>query len=387
MDGYTIKKILPDEICLVPSKPPFFLTIFIVLGITLLALAALTKMKYINPPAPTFFLFLGLGLGFTAAGPLFMIRKMPESIVFNRAAGLIQCIEKGVSVKLPFSRFSRFDISRKLSHTENSDAAFTLDLVSRTGSRLTLKESPDTADLIEMAEKIVPYIDIDICSQGTVLHKGKHGFPTMAASLPDPSLSSVQVRHILNTDTYTWKSRKTLWSLLFIAAIFTGMNIMFFLWAYPMMSPLNIGKYVITAFMALISLLLIFTMAYHAAGTSRVTVSPDYFAYEQIFLGFKLSSRVLPRDDLAFITSGFSGSDNKVTIFTKEGKKLYDGLLVEAARTNPRDSGSLFSLVPKLLQMRNEIIDIDGSPLYFYEKLLLEKLWADTLGLPEGSGL
>ncbi|HON80523.1 MAG TPA: hypothetical protein PK544_18675, partial [Spirochaetota bacterium] len=78
MAGYTIKKILPDEICLVPSRPPFFLMIFIALGITFLLLGALTKMKIINPPAQVFYLFIGLGMGFTAAGPLFMIRKMPD---------------------------------------------------------------------------------------------------------------------------------------------------------------------------------------------------------------------------------------------------------------------------------------------------------------------
>jgi hypothetical protein len=39
------------------------------------------------------------------------------------------------------------------------------------------------------------------------------------------------------------------------------------------------------------------------------------------------------------------------------------------------------------MQLRNEIIEIDGSPLYFYEKLLLEKFWIEKLRLPENSGL
>ena len=53
MAGYCIKKILPDEICLVPSRPPVFLMIFIALGIALLVLGVLAKMKIINPPAST----------------------------------------------------------------------------------------------------------------------------------------------------------------------------------------------------------------------------------------------------------------------------------------------------------------------------------------------
>ncbi|HPQ53501.1 MAG TPA: hypothetical protein PK253_09640 [Spirochaetota bacterium] len=388
MAGYTIKKILPDEICLVPSRPPFFLMIFIALGITFLLLGALTKMKIINPPAQVFYLFIGLGMGFTAAGPLFMIRKMPDRILFNKTSGSIQFYEKSVTVELPFSGFSRFDISGKLSHTENSGPSFTLDLVSTTGSRLTLKESSNIIELTEMAEKIVPYIDIDILRQGTLIHEGtRHYASPKSSSLPDPSLSSVQMRHILDTDTYTWKSRKTLWSLFLVAVIFAGMNIMFFMWAYPMMSPLNFGKYIITGFMALINVLLLFTMAYHAVGTSRVTVSPDYFAFEQIFLGFKLSSRVLPREEIAFISSGFSGDDNKITIFTKAGKELHDTLIIEAARANLRDRSILFSLIPKLMQLRNEIIEIDGSPLYFYEKLLLEKQWSNTLNLTKESGI
>jgi len=387
MNGYEIKEILTDEVLLVPSKPSPFLIIITLLGITFLVLVVLTKFRIITPPETTFYVFLGFGLGFAFAGPLFMMRKTPDSIVFSKTSESVIFSEKEARVALPFSQFIRFDISGRLSPSENSGPSYTLDLVSKTGSRLTLKESDTMDELTALAEKLVPCIDIDIRRQNTVMYQGKGNYREQHSSLPDPSLSSVQLQHLLDTDTYTWKSRKTLWSLFFVAAVFTGMNIMFFFWAFPAMSSYNIGKYFITIFMAFIDILLLFIIAYNAVGISKVTVSKEYFAYEQFFFGFKISSHVLPRDSIALISSGFSGNDNKMTIFSREGKTLHDTLIMEAAQIDRRDRQTLFTLIPKLMQLRNEIIEIDGSPLYFYEKLLLEKLWVEKLQLPENSGL
>ena len=60
---------------------------------------------------------------------------------------------------------------------------------------------------------------------------------------------------------------------------------------------------------------------------------------------------------------------------------IFNEMKIFAEMNDLNDKSVLMSLIPKVMELRNNIIEIDGTPLYFYEKLYLENEWSEKLKL------
>lgn len=387
MTGYTIKKILPDEIILSQTKISLALLMVTAIGIIFLILSLLTKLKIINPPAPTFNVFLGMGIIFTAGGILFMLQKIPDTITFSKNKTAVIFSENNQIYSKSFADFSKLLITGKLSHSENGTSnTFQLDLISNNGSSLLLCESDKKTDLQKIAESLLLFIDIDFLSGADILHKGEKSYAKREPVYPDKNVLSIKSDNQGDSTIYTWHCRKSLFSIFLLGAVIFGFNYLFITWAFPSMSGFNIGLYVGGFILVIMDLLFTWTFIFYLFGSNIAEVSNSSFLYKQKLFGYSLNSRTFNTSNIAMISSGFTSEENKITIFTSRGMDIYNGLKIFAATNKLNDKSALMEIFPKVMELRNNIIEIDGTTLYYYEKLYLENEWYEKLNIHKSQG-
>lgn len=382
MTGYTIKKALPSELIL--SQPKFSMILIITLiGIFFIILSILTKYKMINPPETFFNLFLGMGIIFTAGSLIFMIQKIPESIIFNKSSSTIIFSENGQEYSMPYSAFSKIVMTGKISHSKNSNTlTYQLELISQNGSALLLCESDDKTALQKTAESIITYIDIDLFTGGSILHNGKTSYPDIKPVYPPEKMMSI-IKNSAGPETvYQWNSRKSLVSMFLLGAVIFGFNFLVFTCAFPAMGRFNAGVYAAGAILFIVDFFFTATFLFNLFGSNIAEVSDSGFSYRQNIFGFSINRKTFSKDEIAMVTAGFTSDENKITIFTKRGMDIYNEMKVFAAMNDLNAETALMSLIPKVMELRSNVIEIDGTPLFYYEKLYLENEWSDKLKLP-----
>ena len=60
---------------------------------------------------------------------------------------------------------------------------------------------------------------------------------------------------------------------------------------------------------------------------------------------------------------------------------IYNEMKIFASMNDLNDKSAVFSLISRVMEMRSNIIEIDGTPLYYYEKLYLQNEWSRILTL------
>lgn len=392
MTGYTIKKILPDEIILSQPKISFVISILAGIGILFLMLSILTKFKLINPPDITFNIFTGMGIIFTAGSILFMIQKIPETITFSKTKESVIFSENNQIYSISFADFSKLLITGKISHSENGNSnTFQLNLISQNGSSLTLCESDKKNDLQKTAESLILYIDVDLISGAEILHEGRGSYTRTEPVYPDHKIMSIKSDVTGDSSIYTWHSRKSLLSIFLLGAVISGFNFLFFTWAFPALSGFNIGLYIGGFILILMDIMFTWIIIFNTFGSNIAEVSNSSFSYRQKLFGYSLNKRTFNSSDIAMISSGFASDNNKITIFTKRGSDIINELLISAAmnnlNNNPDDKSAIMTLFPKIMEFRNNIIEIDGNTLFYYEKLYLENEWYEKLNIKKSQKL
>jgi hypothetical protein len=384
MTGYTIKKVLPSELILGQPKISIALMIVTLIGILFIALAIMTKLKIINPPETFFNMFLGMGIIFTAGGIIFMFQKIPDTISFNKENSSIIFSENALSYSKPFNSFNKLIIIGKISQSKNGKAAvFQLNLVSGNGSSLLLCESENKAELQKTAESIISYLDIDIIAGGELLHKGTGRYADTPPVYPPRNMMSITTGSAGGSSVYQWNCRKSIGVLFLLGAVIFGFNFVFFTWAFPGMGRLNAGAYAGGAILVVIDIFFTWTFLFYLFGSNIVEISDSVFAYRQRLFGFNINHKTFSHDEIDMISSGFTSDDNKITVFTKRGMDIVNELKIFASLNNLNDTSTLMSLAGKVMELRRNIIEIDGTPLYYYEKLYLENEWSEKLKLAD----
>ena len=314
-----------------------------------------------------------------------MIRKTPDTICFNKDKSMVIFSENGLEYSRSFAGFSKLLVSRKVSHTENGrSATYRLNLVSRNGSDLLLCESGEKAELREAAESILPYIDIDFFSGDELVHKGRGSYADVPPVFPPGEEMSIKSYINPGISVYRWNSRKSFAVIFLLGAVIFGFNFLFITWAFPAMSKFNPGVYAGGAVLVLLDIFFSATLLFNLFGSNKVEIADSVFSHCQSFLGFNINSKDFNREEIALVSSGFTSDENKITIFTKRGRDIFNGLKVSASRRNLNDPSALMSLIPEIMKLRKNIIEIDGTPLYYYEKLYLENEWSVKLNLENG---
>ena len=387
MTGYKIKKILSTELVLSQAKVSPGLLIITLTGIILLSLSIMTEYKILNPPAPFFSLFLGMGIIFTSAGIMFMIQKKPDSFSFNKQNSMLIFSENKQEYSMPFSSFSKLLITGKLSHSKNATSTiFQLNLISHSGSTLLLCESGDKSELQKAAGTIIGFIDIDLLSGADVLHNGATTYPETPSVFPHENIMSVKSAVSDNTSVYKWNSRKSIAAIFLLGAVIYGFNYVIFACAFPEMNRINTGLYVAGAILIVIDVFFISTLVFYISGINTAEITDSGFSFRQMIYGFNMNKKFFTRDEIAMITCGFTSDENKITIFTKRGVELLNEMKLFSVLNNLNDTSVLLTLVPKVMELRKNIIEIDGTPLYYYEKLYLANQWSARLNLMENAG-
>ncbi len=388
MTGYSIKKVLPDELILSHSKIPIFLFAITMIGIFFITLSVLTKYKIINPPETFFNLFLGMGIIFTAGSIIFMMQKIPQTISFSKINSSIIFSENGQPYSIPFASFSKMIITVKITSSDKTEfMTYQLNLVFRNGSTLLICESENKTELQQTAESIISYIDIDLLSGATLLHRGSGIYKNAQPVYPPLNAMSIKKSDIGNTEFYQWNYRKSLAMIFLLGAFIFGFNYLFFTFAYPSMSKYNAGLYAGSVILILIDVFFSITLLFNIFGSNIVEVTDSMFLYRQRIFGFSINRKSFSRDEIAMIKCGFTSDENKITIFTKRGTDIYNEMKVFAAMNDLNNKSLLLSLIPKVMELRSNIIEIDGMPLYYYEKLYLENEWSKKLKLQQYEGL
>lgn len=392
MTGYTIKKILPDEIILSQPKISFVILILAGIGILFLMLSILTKFKLINPPDITFNIFTGMGVIFTAGAVLMMIQKIPDTITFSKTKESVIFYENNQTYSRSFADFKEFLITAKISHSEGGASnTFQLNLVSQTGSPLLLCESDKKSELQKIAESLITYIDINLLSGAEILHTGIASYKKSQPVYPDKKIMNIKSSVTGDSSVYTWNSRKSLLSILLLGSVIFGFNYLFFTWAFPSLSGFNIGLYIGGFILIVMDIFFIWMLIFNIAGSNIAEVSGSSFSYRQKIFGYSLNRKTFNSSDIAMIISGFTSDDNRISIFTKRGSDIFNELKIFAAmnklnENNPDEKSLLTTLLPKIMELRENIIEIDGNTLYYYEKLYLENEWNTILNLHKSQG-
>lgn len=382
MTGYTVKNIEPSELILGQSKISAALIIIALIGLALMTLSVLTKIKIINPPENFFNMFLGMGIIFFAGSIIFMIRKIPDTISFNKDSCLIIFSENKHQYSRPYADFNRLQITGKISSSENrTSAIYQLSLDSKSGSSLLLSESEDKSELTKAAETLLTYIDIDLLSGGELLHSGKTAYHASQPVYPPGNMICITKSSAGGTDIYRWNSRKSITVIFLLGAVIFGFNFLFFTWAYPGLSRYNAGLYAGSAIIMLMDILFSLTLLFYIFGSNIAEVSDSMFSYHQHFFGFNINRKSFNSGDVAAINCGFTSDDNKITLFTKRGIDIQNELKIFASLNRLNEKSALMQLIPVIMELRNNIIEIDGTPLYYYEKLYLENEWSKKLKL------
>jgi hypothetical protein len=385
MTGYTIKKTLPDEIIL--GQPGISIVLYIMAGIGILFLMLLISAKYkiINPPDITLNIFAGMGIIFTAGSTLFMIQKTPDTITFSKSKSEVIFSENSQIYSRSFADFNKLLITGKLSHSENSSSnIFQLDLISNNGSSLILCESDKKNDLQKIAESLILYIDINLISGADIIHEGRGSYTRTEPVYPDHKVMSIKSDISGYFSVYTWHNRKSFFSILLLGAVIYGFNFLFFTSVFPVLSGFNIGLYVGGFILILLDIMFAWIVTFNTFGRNIAEVSGSSFSYKQKLFGFSLNSRTFSSSDIALISSGFTSDNDKITIFTKRGLDIFNELRIFAAmnnlnKNNLNEKSLIMTLFPKIMELRNNIIEIDGNMLYYYEKLYLENKWCEKL--------
>jgi len=311
-----------------------------------------------------------------------MIQKIPERITFNKTTSMVVFSENNIEYSKPFILFNKLLISGKISHSENSSSlTYQLNLVSTSGSNILLCESSEKNDLQKTAESIVSYLDIDILSGADLLHKGEGRYNNSQPVYPPLNSMSIKKETNGNISLYQWNSRKSLVSLFLLGAVIFGFNFVFFTWAVPSLSSFNLGIYVGGFILVIMNFFFIITLIFNTFGSNIAEVSDTAFSYRQKIFGFSINKKSFNKSEIGMISSGFTSDENKITIFTKRGTDIINEMKVFASLNNLNDKSLLMTLIPKVMEMRNNIIEIDGTPLYYYEKLYLENEWSEKLQL------
>lgn len=384
MTGYTIKKMLPAELILSQSKISVFLVSFTMAGILLIILSVMAKYKIINPPAVFFNLFLGMGIIFTAGGIIFMMQKIPDTISFNKDRSSIVFTENNQEYSVPFAGFRKLIITGKLSQSQNSSAlTYQLNLISSKGSGILLCESDLKTDLQKTAETIIHYIDIDLISGADRLHKGAGVYSPAVPVYPPLGKMSIKADTGSGTATYKWNYRNYSALIFLLGAVVFGFNYVFFKAAFPSLGSSSPGLYAGIIVLVLIDLFFSITLIFNIFGTNIVQVNDSMFSHHQRIFGFNINRKSFSRDEIGMISCGFTSDENKITIFTRRGMEIFNEMKVFSAMNDLNDKSLLLSLIPRVMELRSNIIEIDGGPLYYYEKLYLENEWSGKLNLKE----
>lgn len=382
MAGYFIRKTLPSQLVLGHAKIFTVLSVVAFSGSIFMTLGILTKFKLIGAPDHFFYLFIGMGIIFTSGGIIFMIRKIPGRITFSRERSAVIFSENGQEYSLPYCSFSRFQVTGKISGSGNSRAiTYRLDLVSDNGSDILLAESSGKTTLIKTAETIISYLDIDLLDGAELIHKGKGLYSPDSPVYPPREITCIEKFPGAESTIYRWNSRKSVITIFLLGAVIFGFNFLFFTLIFPAMERFDAGVYAAGFILLIIDLIFSATLAFSLFGTNTAEISFSGISYRQVIFGITLNSRSFGREEIGMISAGFTSEENRIILFTKRGKEIYDEMKIFAALNNLKDASVLFSLVGRIIEMRKNIIEIDGTPLFYYEKLYLVNEWSKALAL------
>ena len=316
-----------------------------------------------------------------------MIQKIPDTITFSKIKESVIFSENNQTYSRSFSDFGKLMITGKLSHSENGKSnTYQLEIIKQNGSALLLCESDKKTELQKIAETLLLYINIDLLSGADILHKGSGSYTKASPIYPDKEIMSIKSTVSGNSSVYIWHCRKSLFSILLLGAVIFGFNYLFFFWAFPSMSKFNFGLYAGGFILIVMDILFSWTLIFYLIGSNIAEVSESSFSYRQKIFGYNLNSRSFNRDDIVMISSGFTSDENKITVFTSRGMEIYNELKIFAAMNKLNDKSAIIEIFPKVMELRNNIIEIDGTTLYFYEKLYLESEWSGRLKLEQVKG-
>ena len=382
MSGYKIAKLLDDSVILLPSRYTIILYAFVIAGIALIALALGGKFGMISYPPGLVYLFLGFGILFAAGASIFIIQKTPDEIRIDRSGQKVVFREGKFEFSLPFSGFTGIMLSAKVqSANQSSQETLQLSLKRRNGSIIPLSESTSSAEIEKEAEGISRYLDIDMYRGAELIRKGGTLYKTVESKIPDPPSDTIRISSAPGTVFYRWSGRKSIASLVLLGLVIAGFNIAIFLWALPMARGFYPGLIIGAFFMVLLNAIFLYTFIYNLLGYNQVSLSTESFTYSQHLLGKTLRSSSHPLPEIASFQSVFAAGENRITVFTRRGKEVFDGLVGRAQSVRPGDSSGMMEIIQTIMELRSNTIDIDGSALNYSEKLFLEREWSRIAGI------
>ncbi len=377
MNAYRIHEASGNGIILRPDENRAGLYVLFAVGMISLALFAGGWYGFIRYPFHLLYLFLGMGLIFSSGAFIFLIRKTPSGIHIDGDSKNVVFIEGGSRYPLPFSGFSGISLSRK-THFESGPRIIEQLHLRHLNGDILLFQSDSREPLNQAVGKISQVLDLDIYDQGMLIKKGKTTYAPTESILPGSSHPSVTIITTPRSTTYRWNGRKSILTPVLLAVIITGFNVLIFKLALPSLNPgAFLGALIIIPLNLIVAAIFLFSLF----GIHIVSVSSGLLSYKQRFLGLNLSNKSFTSGEIAAIQCGFTGDENSIMVLGPRVLEIRKELEQLTASGAFLDKQSAFSLIPLIMEIKNNSIIIDSSALHFHEKLYLVSEWTDRLGL------
>ena len=381
MAEYRIRECSPDTILLKPAPVSPFLFVFVITGAASLALALLAYAGIISPPSPFLSVFIGFGLVFTCGALIFTIRTIPGAITFSTADRAVVFDENGRRYQLPFSLFRQLIVTAPGPDASNRPAQTChLNLVTLGGNSLTLMESADSVKLQTQGERIAAVMGVELVIFNEIVRQGS--IPAGRSDFPLPPQDSILRQDSPGRVTFRWHSRKSLLSTLLLGGVIAGFNVVILLGAIPSLSGFDPGLYAAIIVLGLLDVTFSVILLFSLFGSSFITVEQGELTGGKAIFGFSMGRKSFSAVSIAALRTGLSGGPDYMTILTREGMALFDELARMATPGKRMGADVMFSLLPKILELRHHMMNIDASSLYFHEKLYLLRELSALLRLP-----
>ena len=381
MAEYRIRECSPDTILLKPAPVSPFLFVFVIAGAAFIALALLAHAGIISPPSPFLSVFIGFGLVFTCGGLIFTVRNIPGAITFSTADRAVVFDENGRRYQLPFPLFRQVSVTAPGPDASNRPAQTChLDLVTLGGNSLTVMESADTAKLQTQGERIAAIMGVELVIFNEIVRQGS--IPAGRSDFPLPPQDSIVRQDSPGQITFRWHSRKSLLSTLLLGGVIAGFNTVILFGAVPSLSGFDPGLYAAIVVLALLDVVFSVILLFNLFGSTLITFENGELTGGRAIFGLLMGRKSFPAVSIAAIRTGLSGGPDSMTILTREGMALLEELGRMAVPGTKKNADIMFSLLPKILELRHHMMNIDATALYFHEKLYLLRELSALLRLP-----
>jgi hypothetical protein len=239
-------------------------------------------------------------------------------------------------------------------------------------------ESDKRESLRSAVDTISKVLDLDIYDNGVIIKEGRGNYTPVEFSLSEASGGNITTGVTPRSSTYRWHGRKSILTPILLAVVIIGFNILIFKLALPSLQP---GAFVGALFIVPLNLVISAILLFSLFGNHLVTFSPGLINYKQRFLGFNILDRSFSAGEIGSIQGGITGDENTIMIVKHRVLDIQKELEKMASTGSMKSDQSAFSLIPLIMEIKNSSIIIDGSALYFHEKLFLVSEWSRKLGL------